>query len=259
MLVVGSEDCIEIDLARLVFLRRGAGKPLLILHDELGFPGWMRWNEELSEAHEQIVPLQPGFGRSEQLDWVRDYRDLAAYYARFVRQFGTPIDVVGFSAGAFLAAEMAAIDPGLFNKIVLVGPLGVRPTHGEIYDFLAVTARTHVAATVSNQDAPEFSKIYGGTMGSEQFMLFEAARAETSRLGWEPFMFDPSLPALLKGVPNKTLIIRGTDDLICPLGCVEAYESALPNAVVSPIEGVGHRPEIEDPDTFIQLVRNFLS
>lgn len=257
--MIDNEDCVEIDVTRLVVRKRGAGKPLLILHDELGFPGWMQWNDVLGESREQIVPLQPGFGHSEHLDWLRDYRDLAAYYARFVRQLGAPVDVIGFSAGGYLAAEMAAIDPGLFDKIALVGPLGVRPAHGEIYDFLAVTARTHVAATVSKQDAPEFSKIYGGKMGPEQFMLFEAARAETSRLGWQPFMFDPSLPALLKGVTNETLIIRGTDDLICPLGCVEAYESALPNATISSIEGVGHRPEIEDPDAFIRLVRNFLS
>ena len=31
-------------------------------------------------------------------------------------------------------------------------------------------------------------------MTPEQFELFEDARAETARLGWEPFMFNPSLP-----------------------------------------------------------------
>lgn len=253
------ESSIEIDSTPLTLLRGGQGAPLLILHDELGFPGWMRWNRALAGSHEQIVPLQPGFGRSAPLPWARDYRDLAAHYARLVRQLGAPIDVIGFSAGAYLAAEMASIDPGLFGRIVLVGPLGVRPTEGEIFDFLAVTARTHVAATVSKQDAPEFAEIYGGGMGVEQFALFEAARAETSRLGWEPFMFDPALPALLRGVSNQTLIIRGSDDMVCPKGCVDAYEAALPNARVSMIEGVGHRPEIEDPDTFVSLVQTFLS
>lgn len=253
------EETVEIDSTHLVLLKRGSGKPLLVLHDELGFPGWMRWNEELAASHEQCIPLQPGFGRSERLEWVRDYRDLAVYYARLARKLGSPIDVIGFSAGAYLAAEMAVIDPGLFEKIILVGPLGVKPAAGEIFDFLAVTARTHVAATVSKQDAPEFGKIYGGNLGPEQFQLFEAARAETSRLGWQPFMFDPALPALLPGVSNETLIIRGSDDLVCPQGCVDAYAAALPNAQVSSIDGVGHRPEIEDPDTFLRLIRNFLS
>lgn len=250
---------IEVGQTVMLTVQGGSGKPLLILHDELGYPGWMGWNVGLSATRTQIIPLQPGFGRSDPLPWLRDYRDLAAHYARFVRQLGTPIDVIGFSAGGYLAAELAAIDPGLFDRIVLVGPLGVRPTTGEIYDFLAVTTRTHVAATVSKQDAPEFAKIYGGTMGSEQFMLFEAARAETSRLGWEPFMFDPALPDMLDGVPNPVLIIRGTDDIICPQGCVDVYSAALPSAQVAMIDGVGHRPEIEDPDAFLGLIKNFLA
>ena len=31
-------------------LRAGEGPPLLILHDELGYPGWMQWNE-IGRAH----------------------------------------------------------------------------------------------------------------------------------------------------------------------------------------------------------------
>lgn len=250
---------INVGKSVMLTVQGGAGRPLLILHDELGYPGWMNWNVALGVTRAQIIPLQPGFGRSEGLTWLRNYRDLATHYARFLRDLGTPIDVIGFSAGAYLAAELAAIDPGLFDRIVLVGPLGVRPTRGEIFDFLAVTTRTHVAATVSKQDAPEFSKIYGGTMGPEQFMLFEAARAETSRLGWEPFMFDPALPDMLDGVSNPVLVVRGTEDIVCPQGCIDAYAAALPNARVAMIEGVGHRPEIENPDAFVELVKNFLS
>ena len=63
--------------------RGGRGRPLVSLHDELGFPGWMRWNEALADRFEQFVPLQPGYGDTLRLDWVRSYRDLAALYARW--------------------------------------------------------------------------------------------------------------------------------------------------------------------------------
>ena len=154
---------------------------------------------------------------------------------------------------------MAAACPDIFSRMVLVGPLGLRPTDGEIFDFLAVTIRTHVAATVSKVDAPEFAEIYGGEMTPEQFELFEDARAETARIGWEPFMFNPSLGHLLEGVGDlPTLLVRGSDDLIAPEGCVRAYEAVLPNSTTVSIDGAGHRPEIEDADAFLSAVTAFL-
>ena len=244
-----------------VTVRRGGdGPPLLILHDELGFPGWMSWNERLAATYELIAPMQPAYGETPKVDWIRSYRDLAGFYARMVREQGwRGAPVIGFSAGAYVAAEMAAACPDLFSRMVLVGPLGLRPTEGEIFDFLAVTIRTHVAATVSNIEAPEFAMIYGGEMTSEQFERFEEARAETARIGWEPFMFDPSLGPLLEGVGDlPTLLVRGSEDLIAPEGCVRAYEAVLPTSTTVSIDGAGHRPEIEDPEAFLSAVAAFL-
>jgi pimeloyl-ACP methyl ester carboxylesterase len=242
-------------------VRGGSGAPLLVLHDELGFPGWMEWNEELAKTREQIIPLQPGYGDTERVDWVRSYRDLGGFYARMLREQGlAPIDVIGFSAGGYIAAEMAAACPSLFRRVVLVAPLGLRPAEGEIFDFLAVTVRTHVAATVSRTEAPGFAQIYGGGMTPEQFERFEEARAETARIGWEPFMFDPSLPHHLEGVGElPTLLVWGDDDLICPRGEIDAYAAAIPNNRVEVLAGSGHRPEIEDPQGFLAAVTRFLA
>jgi pimeloyl-ACP methyl ester carboxylesterase len=220
----------------------------------------MSWNDALAANHELIIPLQPAYGHTPKVEWIRSYRDLGGFYARMVREQGwSGAPVIGFSAGAYIAAEMAASCPALFSKMVLVGPLGLRPTEGEIFDFLAVTIRTHVAATVSNVDAPEFAKIYGGEMTPEQFELFEDARAETARIGWEPFMFNPSLGPLLEGVGDlPALLVRGSDDLIAPEGCIRAYEAVLPRSTSVSIAGAGHRPEIEDPDAFLSAVTAFL-
>jgi len=254
------DDVVEVGDVPVVVRRGGEGPPLLVLHDELGFPGWMTWNDALASTHELIIPMQPAYGQTPKVEWIRSYRDLGGFYARMVREQGwRGAPVIGFSAGAYVAAEMAAACPDIFGKMVLVGPLGLRPTEGEIFDFLAVTIRTHVAATVSNVEAPEFAKIYGGEMTPEQFELFEDARAETARIGWEPFMFDPSLGHLLEGIGGlPTLLVRGRDDLIAPEGCVRAYEAVLPTSTTVSIEGAGHRPEIEDPDAFLSAVTAFL-
>ena len=98
----------------LVVLEMGRGKPLLVLHEELGCPGPLLWQADLSKSRKLVVPLHTGFGRTRRLDWVSSVRDLACFYARFLREQALPpIDVVGFSFGGWVAAEMAANDPAL--------------------------------------------------------------------------------------------------------------------------------------------------
>jgi pimeloyl-ACP methyl ester carboxylesterase len=245
----------------LVLVRGGTGRPLLMLHDELGYPGWMTWNAALARDREFLIPLQPGFGKTPRLDWIRSYRDLGGFYARVLRDLDlAPIDVVGFSAGGFIAAEMAASDPRIFSRMILVAPMGLKPTEGEIFDFLAVTIRSCLLQTVAQPDTAEFGQIYGGEMTAEQFELFEEARSETARLGWEPFMYNPSLGHLLEGVADlPTLLVWGQEDAVVPRGCIEAYRKAIPRAQVVEIPGVGHRPEIENPEAFIRAVEAFLA
>jgi len=245
----------------VAMLRGGSGRPLLVLHDELGFAGWMGWNRTLARDFELLMPLQPGFGVTPRCEWFECYRDVGDFYHRMLREMDLgPVDVIGFSAGGFIAAEMAVACPDAFAHLVLVAPLGVRPKIGEIADVLALTVRSHVALTVSRVDAPEFAEIYGGAMTTEQFELFEAARAETSRLGWEPFLYSPSLPHRLGGLNGlPTLITWGTEDLVVPRSCVDIYEAAIPGALRADIDGAGHRPEIEAPEEFLTSVCSFLS
>jgi pimeloyl-ACP methyl ester carboxylesterase len=161
--------------------------------------------------------------------------------------------------GGWIAAEMAAADPALFERMVLVAPLGIRPAEGEILDFLGITMRRHVMATVSNQSAEEVALMYGGGISPEQFELFEAARAESSRLAWEPYMHDRSLPHRLAGVQGPdSLVVWGEKDQVVPRGCADAYVEALPSARLEVISGAGHRPEIENRDQFIAVVSEFL-
>jgi pimeloyl-ACP methyl ester carboxylesterase len=227
-----TETTANIAGTELALVKGGSGKPLLMFHDELGYPGW-----------------------------IRSYRDLGGFYARVVREMNLdPVDVIGFSAGGFIAAEMAASDPKIFSRMILVAPMGLKPTEGEILDIFPLTIRAYLRATVADTTTSEFGKIYGGEMTPEQFEAFEDARAETARIGWEPYMHNPSLGYLLEGVKNlPTLLVWGQKDTIVPKGCIEAYRKAIAGAKVAEITGAGHRPEIENSDEFVRAVRAFLA
>jgi len=238
-----------------------AGPPLLVLHDELGYPGWLKWNSTLARDRTLIIPGHPGFGRTPRLEWISDMRDLASAYARFVReQRLAPIDVIGFSLGGWLAAEMAAADPKLFRKMVLVAPTGVRPPQGEIMDLYNYTVRNYLKAGVSDwQNNPEFATLFGAD-SLELIEMWEDARSETSRIAWRPYMYSDSLPYRLAGAASvPTLLIWGAEDKVVPLSAGQAYNAAIPGSKLVVLQGVGHHPEIERPAEFLEQLQNFLS
>jgi pimeloyl-ACP methyl ester carboxylesterase len=221
----------------------------------------MKWNEALSEKRTLITPLFPGYGRTPLADWIMNIRDLGNFIARFVREQNlAPIDVIGFSLGGWIAAEMAASDPSIFSKIVLVGPTGIRPPEGEIKDLFTVPALIYLRESVRNyESAKEFSALYDGGLSPEQYEAFEDARAETARLAWQPYMFNPSLPHLLDGTANApTLIVWGKEDQVVPLAASHVYHKSMKNSRTFVLDGCGHRPEVEKSEQFIKEVQNFL-
>ena len=255
------ETSYRIGADQLYVLTAGAGKPVLVLHEELGFPGWMKWNEELSDGRTLLTPLLPGFGRTPRAEWIMSVRDLAGFIARAVReQRLAPIDVIGFSFGGWLAAEMAANDPALFSKMVLVAPAGIRPPEGEIKDLFKVPALVYLRESVRDPErTPEFATLYGGGTSPEQYEAFEDARAETARLAWQPYMFNPSLPHLLEGTANSpSLIVWGRNDQVVPISTAGVYQRSMKNSRVVIFEACGHRPEVEASEGFVREVKNFL-
>ena len=247
----------------LQVLTAGEGPPLFALHDEMGYPGWMSWQAELSRSRSLRMPLAPGFGQTPRLEWLSCVRDLACVYARFLRARGAPpVDALGFSFGGWVLAEMLANDPGLFRRLVLVAPLGIKPPEGVILDAFELTHRAHLEATVRDPAAtPEFDRLYGGKPTPEQIEAFDDARAESARLAWQPYMHNPALPHLLEGLGAQvpTLIVHGDDDRVVPRSAMLAYRDALGGAELATLPRCGHRPEIESKERFVALVRDFLN
>ncbi len=257
-----SESTVNVGGTGVALLRSGSGRTVLVLHEELGHPGWLSWHRALAGDHSLLLPVHPGFGALPRADWVAGVRDLAGFYARMLRHMALgPVDVIGFSLGGWIAAEMAAADAGQFRSMTLVAPGGVRPPQGEILDLFIVTGRAYLDASVHDASAtPEFASLYGGEATPEQFEAWEDARAESARLAWKPYMHNPSLPHLLEGVEGlPTLIVWGREDGIIPVSAGEAYARAITGSELLVLDGCGHRPEIEQASSFVSSLRAFLA
>jgi pimeloyl-ACP methyl ester carboxylesterase len=255
------EETVRVDDTDLVVVRGGAGPSLLVLHEELGWPGWLKWNSALARDHTLIIPQHPGFNQTPRAEWIANIRDQAGFYARYLmEQKLAPLDVIGFSLGGWIAAEMAAANPAQFYKAVLVAPMGIRSPKGDILDFFQLMAPKHLFATVLDPDAvPEFDDLYGG-QGPVQFERWEEARAQSARLAWQPFMHNPSLPHLLATAQNlPTLVLWGREDKVVPPAAADEYQRAMKSAKVAIFDNCGHRPEVEKTADFLKEVQKFLA
>lgn len=246
----------------LSYLKAGTGKPVLVLHEELGNPGWFAWQRELAATRKLILPLHPGFGISPRVDWIRSVGDLANFYTQvMVEQDWVGADVIGFSFGGWIAAEMAARNPGQFASLTLVAPMGIRPPQGVIRDLFEAPTEDYVAASVKDAAATaEFGQLFGGASTPEQFERFQDATAEAARLAWQPYMNDPSLHyrlGLVRDLP--TLILWGEDDAIVPVSAAALYQAAIRDSRLALLPDCGHRPEIEQVGKFLKKLDKQLS
>jgi pimeloyl-ACP methyl ester carboxylesterase len=255
------EEKFRVGEAELQVIKGGSGKPLLVLHGELGDPGWLTWHSAFATERTLWIPQHPGFGKSAHVDWIMDMRELAAFYARFAREQNlAPVDVIGFSLGGWLAAEMAAQNVRQFARMILVGAAGLRPPGGEIMDMFTVTARTYLNRNVLDAHGnPEFNQLFGGEQTPTQFEAWEDARAATARIAWKPYMFDQAMPHLLENVVGlPTLLVWGRQDPVVPLSAGELYHQKIAGSRLAVFDNCGHMPEVEKTEDFVREVRNFL-
>ena len=255
-----TEEIVEAAGIKLQLVKGGTGRPLLILHDELGHPGALRYQAALAQHYTLYMPSHPSCGQSERLDWMMNMRDLASWYLDALGDLGlTQVPVLGFSLGGWLAAEMATMCPQQFSHLVLVGAMGVRPAVGEIYDMFLVVTKDYLAASFADAaGTPEYQQLFGN-LTPEQVDVTEAGRELASLVGWRPYMHYPQLPHLLRRVRTvPTLLVWGRQDTIVPLSAGEVYQQAIPGSRLAVLEHCGHRPEIEQADEFVRLVRDFV-
>ena len=256
-----TEEFVDAAGVRVQLRRDGTGAPLLILHGELGVPGWLRAYAQLARHFTVYVPSLPGFGQSARPDWIVSVRDLAAWVTWFVRDLGLPqpLPVVGFSLGGWIAAEIATVNASLFTKMVLVGAAGLQPEEGHVWDYFVHSSKEAFAqAFFDPAQAPEYARYYGDAWTPDDEAQAERNREMAARLFWKPYMRSHTLPALLRGVATPTLVVWGREDAIIPLNACQRYVRAIPGATAKVLDRCGHMPEMEQPEAFAHAVLNFL-
>ena len=252
----------------------GQGPPLLLIH---GFTGrgldWAPFLPALRRGTTTIAIDLLGHGDSDSPPEPARHaiERQAADLAAILRRLGAaPADVVGYSLGARVALRMAVASAGVVRRLMLESP------SAGLADARDRAARREadeeLARLLDERGIEAFLERW------ENLPLFDAerrlppdigARLHAMRLTNRPEGLAASLRGAGQGsmeplqrrlarVKAPTLVVTGAlDEVGRPRA--EALAAAIPEAWVAIVEGVGHAPHREDPDTFAALLLDFVA
>jgi pimeloyl-ACP methyl ester carboxylesterase len=252
-------DQIDIAGLELEVLRRGAGRPILLLHGFQNPDPGARFLELLARRAHIIAPSHPGFGRSPRPDGFETVYDLVRLYLALLESLpDEKVTLMGFSFGGWLAAEIAVACAHRLDRLILVDALGLKFGDRETADILDVF-NTHPKEVQRRfwHDVPRFAPDYDAQ--SDEALVSLARNWEALCLyGWHPYMYNPQLKRWLRRIAVPSLVLWGASDGIVSPDYGRAYAALIPGARFALIDAAGHAPEIEQPERFVDHVLGFL-
>jgi pimeloyl-ACP methyl ester carboxylesterase len=243
----------------LEVLRRGAGRPVLVLHGAETVPPQARFVDLLAAHAEVIAPSHPGFGHSPRPKDFDTVYDLVHLYLDVIEALpGDGLTLIGLSFGGWLAAEIAVTCAHRLDKLILVDPVGIKIGGREERDVVDVfnTSPQEVRRRSWHdvKAAPDFDAM------SDDELVVHARNWEALCLyAWHPYMYNPQLKRWLSRITVPTLVLWGASDGIVTPDYGRAYGALIPGSRFELIEQAGHHPELERPDLFAQRVVAFLN
>jgi pimeloyl-ACP methyl ester carboxylesterase len=237
----------------------GAGSPVLFLHSGAGFSPDDAFVGLLAERHRVIAPSHPGFGYSSLPDWIDSIDDIAHIYLELMDQLDLRrATLVGASIGGWIAAEMATKSPERFDKVALIGPVGVKTGGPKQLDIPDIFAHSTEALDRMRFHDPARAKIDLTKLSEEQMRVIARNNETLALLVWEPYMHNPKLKHRLHRLTMPVLFMRGASDGLVSADYLDRYAKLVSGARIATIAEAGHLPHIEQPKTFAASLAAFL-
>lgn len=253
----------------------GSGEPVLLIHD-FDLAGGFQWAKtaELLADRRLLMPDLVDFGFSARPSLrgrLHTVVGQAETMLAMLEELGiTKVSVVGAGLGGSIAAQMASLEPGVIDRLVLIAPeiLGPEPSWQSIlyrlpsvgdamtFTFMGAGSRadsTYSAGCGAGGYCPDAETRAARTAAA---MVPGTTNALTAMFETPPAS---TLPDSLGTITAPTLIIWGADDTTTPLSQAEDLQRALIDSSVEVVAGVGHRPHLENPEATATLIAAFLS
>jgi len=252
---------VSLTSATVAVERSGQGPPVMLVHGEDGSLFLNPFIEALGTTREVHLINLPGWGVTPGSNDIEGIDDLGLVLSDYATsQFASPTPVIGLSLGAWVTAEAAVFDQGLFSHVVLVSPVGIKTTARDERSYADIWAT----------DPNELRRLLYGdpsrmpdlsALDDDEFLRLAHASEAVARHAWEPYLHDPKLARRLVRLTAPTLIVTGTEDrfVLEPSFGERWAELISGESRHVALEGVGHRAEEEAPDELAAAIHTFLA
>ncbi len=239
----------------------------LLIH---GFPFssaiWQLQKDDLVNFARVIAPDLRGHGQSDSVGGPYSVKLLADDCVDLMGHLSIapPFVVNGLSMGGYIAFEIVRRYPEVVGGLVLTSTrAGADSEAGKNGrdDAIKLVDDKGVEAIVEGMLPKLFSP---ATMASDSEVIeytkevMLEASAEGVKGALAAMRDRPDSTEMLSKIEVPTLIIHGAEDKIVPVSEAQAMHEAIPNSRLVVIPDAGHLPNLEQPDTYNDVLIDFL-
>ena len=267
----------------------GEGASILLLHG-LGasHTSWMAVGKQLAARGRVIAPDLLGFGRTPLAGRAPSIEHNVAMLGRLLdAETRGPVTLIGNSMGGLVSVLLAAARPDRIARLVLVGPALPRPPGAPVDPRVAalfslfllpvfgeIAMRRRLAAAGPERVLRDTLDLCGLRVESLDPEVWQATLAlahERARWPWATDAYLGAARSLVRVLVRRdrvydtirrlrapALLTQGTHDRLVPFVVSEAAARLRPDWKVERMEGVGHVPQLEVPDRWLDLVIRWL-
>ncbi len=237
-------------------LTAGRGQPLVFFHGA-GIWHGLKFALPWTEQFRVIVPIHPGIGESGDDPSMTDIHDYVMHYLELFDALRLDkMRLVGFSLGGWIAARFAVEHGRRVERLVLVGPAGLRDKEHPGPDLFKLSPEELTGMLVTNFDV---IKPYLPEKPNDLDFMGERYRegGTLARLMWE-HPYDAKLPRYLHRLTMPTLLVWGGNDRLIPVAQSETWRRLVPKADLKIFPGASHLV-LDEKREAVDAVQRFLS
>ncbi len=244
----------------------GQGDPIVILHGLFGtLDNWQSVAKELANDYTVFILDLRNHGRSPHAD-EHDYSIMADDVSEFMSDhwiYGA--HVIGHSMGGKTAMQLALNYPEQVNKLVVVD-MGIKANEGGHETIFEAMFDLDLPNLTGRSEADKKLKTRIEEYGVRQFLLKNLTRQKEGGYEWKMNLsvLHKNYQEILAAIESETtfdnpsLFIRGGNSDYVLDEDFDAIQAIFPNSQLKTIANAGHWIHAEQPQDFINVVKDFL-